>query len=127
MRLMDLADQEVGEAGAVSIVIDEKTGTEIQAAIDNSNIDGVLACEEVEEGIFDCTAGNGSGVLTGFEVKIPLDVLGYTEGNSLKVVAFINNSDHFYVSNQVLPGVNGLNNLESVSYTHLTLPTILLV
>ena len=101
-----------GEAGAVSIVIDEKTGTEIQAAIDNSNIDGVLACEEVEEGIFDCTAGNGSGVLTGFEVKIPLDVLGYTEGNSLKVVAFINNSDHFYVSNQVLPGVNGLNNLE---------------
>jgi hypothetical protein len=96
-----------GEAGAVSIIIDEKTGLDIRAAIDNSNIDGVLACEEL-----DCLNGDGSNVLSGFEVKIPLEVLGYSEGDSLKVVAFINNSDHFFVSNQVLPGIGGLTNLE---------------
>ena len=96
-----------GEAGAVSIAIDEKAGTEIRAVINNSNTAGVTACEES-----DCTAGDGSGVLSGFEVKIPLDALGYSEGDSLKVIAFINNSDHFYVSNQVLPGVGGLTNLE---------------
>ena len=66
-----------------------------------------------------CADGDGTGVTTGYELAIPLDVIGYTEGDALKVVAFINNSDHFYVSNQFLPGIGGLGNLEYSRWVNL--------
>lgn len=97
-----------GEMGAVVL----KNG--IIGAIDNSNTVGVLACDESG-----CADGDGTGVTTGYELAIPLDVIGYTEGDALKVVAFINNSDHFYVSNQFLPGVAGLGNLEYSRWVNL--------
>ena len=94
--------------GGAGGVLTAKNG--IMAAIDNSNVAGVDGCIEG-----DCTIGkgpDGSGVFTGMEIMIPLEVLGYTDGDSLKVTAFINNNEHFYVANQFLPGINGLNNLE---------------
>ncbi|MCH2160689.1 MAG: hypothetical protein MK085_02325 [Phycisphaerales bacterium] len=93
--------------GGAAGVVTTKNG--ISAAIDNSNVAGVEGCDGL-----DCPIGDGpdgSGVFTGMEIKIPLAVLNYTEGDALKVTAFINNNDHFYVSNQFLPGINGFGNL----------------
>jgi len=87
----------------------------LMAAIDNSNTGGVLGCDKKTG----CADGDGTGVLTGYEIGIPLDALGYTDGDALKVVAFINNNDHFYVSNQFLPGVGGLGNLEYSRWVNL--------
>ena len=100
-------------AGGIDGQIVLKNG--LMAAIDNSNTIGVIACDEKAG----CIDGDGAGVVTGYEIGIPLDTLGYMTGDALKVVAFINNSDHFYVSNQFLPGVGGLGNLEYSRWVNL--------
>ena len=51
-------------------------------------------------------------VATGFEVAIPLALLGNPGANTVKVVAFINGRNHDVVSNQVLPGVGGATSLD---------------
>lgn len=73
----------------------------INLAINNSNIAGV-------------DGGNGpsdgSGVLTGIELEIPLSVIGNPAGEVL-ISAFINGGGHDFVSNQVLGGIGGGDNL----------------
>lgn len=74
----------------------------IDVSINNSNTRGV---EGGNGG-----AGVGGSVTTGLEVRIPLALLGWTDG-PIKVCAFINGQGHDYVSNQFLGGVGGLPNL----------------
>ena len=100
-------------AGGIDGQITMKNG--LMAAIDNSNVGGVLGCDKKTG----CADGDGTGVVTGYEIGIPLDTIGYMTGDPLKVVAFINNNDHFYVSNQFLPGVGGLGNLEYSRWVNL--------
>lgn len=73
----------------------------VQVAINNSNVAGV-------------TGGNGlasgAGVITGVEFSIPLSALGDPTG-PIAVCAFVNGSGHDYVSNQVLGGIGGGDNL----------------
>jgi hypothetical protein len=72
-------------------------------SIDNSNIAGV-------DGGTELVPGGGDGVFTGMELRIPLDVIGWT-GGPIKVCAFVNASNHSFVSNQVLGGIGGGDNL----------------
>ena len=66
--------------------------------LDNSNTGGVVGGTEL---------GNGGGVSTGVEVKIPLAAIpGYTSGD-LRICAFINGGGHDFVSNQVLGPIGG--------------------
>jgi len=74
----------------------------IDVSINNSNTRGVTGSNG--------GTGDGAGVTTGLEVRIPLGLLGYA-GGPLKVCAFINGQGHDYLSNQVLGGVGGLKNL----------------
>ncbi len=74
----------------------------IIASIDNSNLGGV--------GGGTATA-DGSGVTTGIEFAIPLSVLGWTEGDPILVAAFVNGSNHDYLSNQVIGPLGGSENL----------------
>ncbi len=70
--------------------------------LDNSNVAGVPG---------GCEIGDGAGVSTGIEVRIPLSAIpGYTEGD-IKVCAFINGGGHDYLSNQVLAPLGGGCNL----------------
>ena len=75
-------------------------------ALDNSNTAGVSYGEGV---------GCGLGVTTGIELAIPLYLLDWdSEGldiSSAKICAFINNSGHDYMSNQVIGGLSGSPNL----------------
>ena len=77
-------------------------GNGMIASIDNSNTGGVRGGDGI---------GDGSGVTTGVEFAIPLSVLGYTEGDALKVAAFVNGSEHNFVSNQVIGPLGGRPNL----------------
>ena len=77
-------------------------GNGIIASIDNSNQQGVAAGEDTDD---------GAGVTTGIEFAIPLSVLGHVPGDAIKVAAFINGSDHDYLSNQVLGPLGGSGNL----------------
>lgn len=73
--------------------------------LDNSNTLGVVGGTEL---------GDGAGVRTGVEVRIPLSAIpGYTEGD-IKVCAFVNGGGHDYVSNQVLGAIGGGGNLAEV-------------
>lgn len=74
----------------------------MQVALDNSNVGGVVGGIDVDD---------GSGVQTGVEISIPLvRFVGYA-GDDIKVCAFINSNAHDYVSNQVLGGIGGGDNL----------------
>ena len=77
-------------------------GNGIIASIDNSNQQGVAAGEDTDD---------GAGVTTGIEFAIPLSVLGHGPGEAIKVAAFINGSNHDYLSNQVLAPLGGSGNL----------------
>ncbi len=74
----------------------------IIASIDNSNTAGVSG------GV---GPADGAGVSTGIEIGIPLEVLGHTEGDRIAVAAFVNGSNHDFVSNQVLGPLGGSENL----------------
>ena len=72
-------------------------------ALDNSNIAGV----DGGDGLSD-----GTGVTTGIEASIPLELMVGYEGGPIRVCAFITSSDQNFVSNQVLGGIGGGANLE---------------
>ena len=74
----------------------------MQVAINNSNIAGVVGGVDLDD---------GSGVETGIEISIPLARLVGYESGDIKVCAFINASDHGYLSNQVIGGIGGGDNL----------------
>lgn len=78
-----------GEAGTLF------TDNLIQATIDNSNVAGVTGGDQPEP-------DGGAGVVTGIEIAIPLEALGHTAGDDIKVCAFVNGSGHDFVSNQVM-------------------------
>lgn len=74
-------------------------------AINNSNTAGVDA---------GTGPSSGAGVITGVEVGIPLEVIGLGSSRNtttIKVTAFINGSGHDFLSNQVLGGIGGGDNL----------------
>jgi hypothetical protein len=73
----------------------------IRATIDNSNTAGVEAGFGPD---------SGGGVLTGFEIAIPLSAIGSPAG-AIRICAFINGSGHGFVSNQVLGPIGGGMNL----------------
>lgn len=52
-----------------------------------------------------------TGLATGVEIRIPLSQLGATPTSALKVCAFINGQGSDYMSNQVLGGLGGVDNL----------------
>ena len=87
-----------GSGAGLAIVADNG----IIASIDNSNTGGVTGGFEL---------GDGAGVSTGIEIGIPLEVLGHTEGDRIAVAAFVNGSNHDFVSNQVLGPLGGSDNL----------------
>ncbi len=90
----------IGSGGEGTSFLNGSNGVLI--AIDNSNTRGV-------------SGGNGTasgkGVSTGVEIAIPLSLLsGYTSGD-IKVCAAINGGGHDFLSNQILGGIGGGNNL----------------
>ncbi len=83
------------------------TSPDIDVAINNSNTGGV------ESGTGTST-GDAAAVTTGVEIKIAKSALGIVNGaraTDLKITAFINSSDHTFLSNQVLAGIGGGSNL----------------
>ncbi len=83
-----------GYLGAAGAGVAMVAGNGIEIALNNSNIGGVP---------FGSDAASGKGVTTGVEFKIPVSVLGYTDG-PIRVCAIINGGGHDFVSNQVLGG-----------------------
>lgn len=73
-------------------------GSPIEVGSDNSNIAGILG------GTAAANAANAAAVTTGFEFSIALSDLGLPAG-AINIMAFINNGDHNYVSNQALGGL----------------------
>jgi len=76
----------------------------IRVTINNSNTGGV-------EGGTGLASGDGSLVTTGVELAIPFAAIGITGPTIIKVSTFINGSGHDYLSNQVLAGIGGGDNL----------------
>ena len=75
----------------------------IQIAVNNSNVQGVVGGIDLDD---------GSGVSTGVEISIPLArLIGYS-GGEIKICTFINSNDHGYLSNQVIGGIGGGDNLQ---------------
>ena len=72
----------------------------IGVAFDNSNIAGVQA------GTGAANAVNAQAVLTGIELFIPLTAIGNpVEGDTIRISAHVNNSNHDFLSNQTLGGL----------------------
>ena len=88
-----------GGAGAGLAIF---AGNGIIASINNSNTAGVSAGDGLDDGV---------GVTTGIELAIPLVVIGNTEGNRIAVAAFVNGSNHDFLSNQVIGPLGGSSNL----------------
>jgi hypothetical protein len=88
---------------------------DIPVALDNSNWSGVVS--GIGE---DCGLVIGEAVQTGIELSIPLALFDWNnEGLSItsaSICAFINAVDHNYVSNQVLGGLGGIDNLGDPRY-----------
>lgn len=89
----------LGMSGAGGVIV---SALGIEASMNNSNTRGVDGGSS--------GPSDGSGVVTGVEVKIPLSLLGWTDG-PIKVCAFVNGGGHDYMSNQILGGVDGAQNL----------------
>ena len=90
---------ELGSAGS-GVALTNFNG--MQVAINNSNVEGVVGGTDLDD---------GSGVFTGGEISIPLERLVGYDGGDIKVSAFINSNDHGFVSNQVIGGIGGGDNL----------------
>ncbi|MBL4591524.1 MAG: hypothetical protein JKY96_06140, partial [Phycisphaerales bacterium] len=75
----------------------------IQVALDNSNVDGVT----------DTTADSAaaSAVSTGIELCIDLDELGWDGSQDILVAGWVSNNSFDFVSNQVLGGIPGPDNV----------------
>jgi hypothetical protein len=90
--------------GSTEVGVDVLQGLNgVWVALDNSNVDGVDGGDG---------GSDGSGVTTGLEASIPLELLVGYEGGPIRVCAFIASSDQNYLSNQVLGGIGGGANLE---------------
>ncbi len=74
----------------------------IEVAYNGSNAAGVVA------GSGPANPVDAAAVTTGFEFSFALSDLGLLgiEGETICVMAFVNNGDHNYASNQFLPGLN---------------------
>lgn len=83
----------------------------ILVAIDNSNIGGVTGD----------AVGNPAEVTTGIEISINLDELGWDLGSEIRIAGFIANDSHSFVSNQVLGGLPGPDQLGEVANLDLSL------
>ena len=80
-----------------SVVAGAGTGA---VAVDDSNVAGVTGSTTAAD------PAAAAAVTTGIEYMIPLTALGTTAGGGdIKIIAFINGSNHDYLSNQVLAGV----------------------
>jgi len=88
--------------GGPGRTIDGSNG--ILAGIDNSNTAGV------GPGAGPADQDAAAAVTTGVEFFIPFDVLGVS-GQDVKITALINGGSHDFVSNQVLGGIGGGENL----------------
>jgi hypothetical protein len=77
----------------------------IRVTINNSNTGGVTA------GTGTVPPGVGAAVTTGVELAIPFSAIGITGATTIKVCVFINGAGHDFVSNQVLAGIGGGDNL----------------
>ncbi len=73
----------------------------IQVAIDNSNVAGVT----------DASAAGADAVNTGIEISIDLDELGWDGSQDILVAGWISNGGFDYLSNQVLGGIPGPDNI----------------
>jgi hypothetical protein len=72
----------------------------IGVAFNNSNTAGVVGGTDA------ANAAAAQAVQTGIELAIPLAAIGNPDPSSIKVTAMINGSNHDYLSNQFLPGLN---------------------
>jgi len=79
-------------AASDGVLEDEVNPHGIRLTLDNRNIGGVGS---------GCDPASGDGVITGIELAVPLAAIGY-EGGPLRVCAFINGSDHHFLSNQTM-------------------------
>ncbi len=70
-------------------------------SIDNSNIAGVT----------DTDATDAPNVVTGVEICIDLDELGWDGVSEIRVAGFVANGGHDFLSNQVIGGLAGADNL----------------
>jgi hypothetical protein len=91
---------ELGGAGSGEVL---SNFNGMQCAINNSNVGGVIGGTDLDD---------GSGVISGVEISIPLERLEGYAGGDIRVCAFINSNDHGYMSNQVIGGIGGGDNLE---------------
>lgn len=74
----------------------------LQMAFDNSNTAGVDGGASTGGDYFTPTPLDASAVRTGIEFSIPLSSLGNPAAMSeIKILAFVNNGDHNYMSNQI--------------------------
>jgi len=87
----------------------------IEVGFDNSNTQGVFGGAGLD-------TNGATGLQTGYEVKIPLEKLGYPSG-PIKVIAMVNGSSHDFLSNQVIPGIGGGGNFgepRNVNFANVT-------
>lgn len=96
-----LNGQWLGEGVALNGTLINSNNLGVEATLNNSNTLGVTAGTGPD---------NGAGVNTGMEWKIPLSLIA-ASGGPIKVCIFINGQGHDFVSNQVLPGIGGGDNL----------------
>jgi hypothetical protein len=76
----------------------------IQATVNNSNTNGVDGGTCPTNGVGTVQSTLALPVKTGIELGIPLGALGSPTG-AIAIVAFINNGDHTFMSNQMLPAL----------------------
>ena len=107
----DLDFNSVGNDGTVESSLDVFAGTfagiatgvgasGLSIAFDNSNIAGIAG------GTLAADATAAEAVLTGLELSIPLSALGNpAAGSTILIAAHINGSDHNFLSNQILGGL----------------------
>ncbi|MBS1713908.1 MAG: hypothetical protein JST30_06185, partial [Armatimonadetes bacterium] len=83
----------------------------VEATVNNSNVAGVPGGNGPDP-------GNGEPVTTGAEIKIPLAELGNPTGD-IKVCVIVNGAGHDFLSNQILPGIGGGDNLGEPLFVNL--------
>ena len=86
----------IGSGGAGPNYLNGSNGTLV--GYDNSNTAGVVGGTKI---------GDGSGVATGIEIALPLNLLVEYAGTDIKVCVFVNGQGHDYMSNQILGGIGG--------------------
>ena len=86
------------------------SGGTITHAFDNSNTGGVLV---YDFGSAPGPLGDPLTAMTGFEAHLSGDFLKVDPGHEIKILPFISNASGEYLSNQFLPGLGGISNLDA--------------